>query len=273
MKSNYPNTFKEKVYEIMFETNTPPHKIFDSLLSFTILLSVLTVVLESVSSLHQSYGSVFIKAEWFFTILFTLEYIVRISVAPKSAKYPSSFFGVIDLISILPTYAVLVFGGSSAFLTIRILRLLRLFRVFKLARYIKEADILLSAIKASKPKIIVFFFTTFFIVIIAGAMMFVIEGPENGFTSIPTGIYWAIGTLTTTGYGDIVPNTGPGKFIASLLMLLAYAVLAVPTGIVSAEIVRASSSDKIFFYCPNCEKSNEENSHFCRHCGKNIKSR
>lgn len=271
-QKSYPSTLKERIYEVMFETETPPHKIFDSILAFSILISVIAVILESISFINQSYDTIFIKIEWFFTIIFTIEYILRLSVAPKSAKYSTSFFGIIDLISIIPTYAVLIFGGSSAFLTIRILRLLRLFRVFKLARYVKEANILSAAIKSSKPKIIVFLFATFFIVVISGAIMFVVEGPENGFTSIPTGIYWAISTLTTTGYGDIVPHTALGKFISSLLMLLAYAVLAVPTGIISAEIVRASSTSKTEYkVCNNCGTLSQENdASFCRKCGKKI---
>lgn len=262
--------FRKKLYEIIFEADTPAGKWFDIILLWAILLSVLVVFLESISGLRTDYGVIFFYLEWFFTILFTIEYTLRIISTKKPVGYIFSFYGVIDLLAILPTYLSLVFTGSQYLLVIRILRLLRVFRILKLTHLVKQAAILKKALIASRGKIIVFLFAVLTLIVIVGAVMYVIEGPENGFTSIPFSMYWAIVTMTTVGYGDVSPQTTLGQIFASIVMIMGYAIIAVPTGIVSVEI--ADAKKKITTQvCPKCFKEGHDpDAKHCKYCGSLI---
>ena len=258
---------KDKYYRIIFESETPMGKLFDVFLLIFIVVSIVAVALESVDTIRGKYGLLLLITEWVITIAFTLEYITRILVVNKPWKYITSFYGVIDLLAILPTYIGLIMSGAAGLMVIRALRLLRVFRILKLNRYTNAAIILRDALKASLTKISVFLFTVLMIVIIVGTLMYLIEGSENGFKNIPTSIYWAIVTLTTVGYGDIAPQTVTGQFVASLLMVLGYGIIAVPTGIVTAEVLtsRKTSTGRI---CPNClHEDLDSNDHYCHHCG------
>ena len=238
-----------------------------------IILSVTVVVLESVSSLKAGHHEFFVSIEWFFTIVFTLEYLLRIYSSPKPLKYITSFFGIIDLLAILPTYLGLLFDQSTFLLTIRALRLLRMFRVFKLARYVKEATVLVKALQLSKHKIIVFFGAVLTLVLILGSLLYLIEGEENGFTSIPQSVYWAIVTITTVGYGDIAPVTVLGKILASVAMLTGYSIIAVPTGIISVEIGKAVKADRHSRknLCDTCGHDfHDADALYCKICGDKL---
>jgi voltage-gated potassium channel len=262
--------FRNKLYEIIFEADTPAGKWFDIVLLWAILVSVLVVFLESISELRTSYGDIFYYLEWFFTILFSIEYILRIISTKKPLGYIFSFYGVIDVLAILPTYLSLVIAGSQYFLVIRILRLLRVFRILKLTHMIRQATILRKALIASRGKIAVFLFAVLTLIVIIGAVMYVIEGPENGFSSIPFSMYWAIVTMTTVGYGDISPQTTIGQIFASFVMIMGYAIIAVPTGIVSVEIadVTKKSSAQV---CPGCFKEGHDlDAKYCKYCGSSI---
>jgi voltage-gated potassium channel len=230
--------FRLKLYEVIFEADTRSGRAFDVVLLFCILASVLVIILESVEAIREAWGIWLRGLEWFFTIIFTIEYLARCWVVTSRKKYILSFFGIIDLLSILPTYLALIFIGAQSFMVIRSIRLLRIFRILKLSRYVGEGQNLTRALKASQHKITVFLLTILTSVIIAGTIMFMVEGPENGFTSIPRSIYWAIVTMTTVGYGDIAPHTTLGQTIASFIMILGYGIIAVPTGIVSAEMIQ-----------------------------------
>lgn len=266
---------RRKLYEIIFGTETPGGKTFDVFLLWLIILSVTVVILESVPTLRSAHREVFVSTEWIFTILFTLEYLLRVYSSPKPMRYMTSFFGVIDLLAILPTYLGLIFDQYTFLLTIRALRLLRMFRIFKLGRYVKEASVLIKALQASLYKIVVFFGAVLTLVLILGSLLYLIEGDENGFTSIPQSIYWAIVTITTVGYGDIAPATVAGKILASVVMLTGYSIIAVPTGIISVEIGRAvreeRSTEKIA--CPGCgHERHEADALFCKLCGTRLPS-
>lgn len=264
---------KAKLYIIIFEADTFWGKAFDVALLIAILLSVVTVALESVQSLSNQYQPVFNAIEWGFTILFTIEYILRLWITPQKRKYVFSFFGVIDLLSTLPTYLGLVITGAHPLVVLRSFRLLRVFRIFKLARFVGEAAQLRKALKSSQPKIIVFITAVSIIVVIMGTIMYIIEGGSNGFTSIPKSIYWAIVTLTTVGYGDIAPVTVIGQSIAALIMILGYAIIAVPTGIVTAEIGKSMYNAKIgnAKTCENCKFIElDSNANFCKNCGNKF---
>ncbi len=261
---------RRKIFAIIFGTDTPAGKAFDVALLVLIILSVTVVILESVASLRNNYHDLFVSAEWVFTFIFTLEYILRVVTSPRPMKYITSFYGVIDLLAILPTYLGFIFDQSAFLLTIRALRLLRMFRVFKLGRYLKEAAILVRALQLSIHKIIVFFGVVLTLVLILGSMLYLIEGEENGYTSIPQSVYWAIVTITTVGYGDIAPATVLGKVLASIAMLTGYSIIAVPTGIISVEIGRAvkSSSKKIGKACISCGHDiHDEDANHCKICG------
>ena len=263
-------SIKSQLYEIIFEADTPAGKWFDIVLLWAIIISVLVVFLESISELRNQYGNIFYYLEWFFTILFTLEYILRIISVNKASEYVFSFYGVIDVLAIIPTYLSLVIAGSQYFLVIRILRLLRVFRILKLTHMVRQAAILRRALVASRGKIAVFLFAVLSLIVVIGAVMYVIEGPENGFTSIPFSMYWAIVTLTTVGYGDVSPHTTLGQIFASIVMILGYSIIAVPTGIVSVEIADATKkiSSQV---CPNCLKEGHDlDAKFCKHCGKAL---
>jgi voltage-gated potassium channel len=265
---------RARLHEIIFEADTPLGKAFDVLLLVAIVLSVLAVLLESVSTVQDRHKSLLYGIEWVFTILFTIEYLLRLICVRRPSRYALSFFGIVDLLSILPTYLSLVVAGTQSLLVIRVLRLLRVFRVFKLARYLGEARILSSALKESRAKIIVFLLTILTVVIIVGALMYLVEGPKHGFTSIPLGVYWAIVTMTTVGYGDIAPQTITGQMIAALVMILGYGIIAVPTGIFSVEIFRASSrmsAPVSTQACPSCSaEGHDADAAFCKFCGSAL---
>jgi len=266
-------SFRDKIFVIIFGTDTRAGRTFDIVLLWMIILSVSIVVLESVTSLRQSFHSIFMSAEWIFTLLFTLEYALRIYSSPRPLKYMTSFYGIVDLLAILPTYLGLFFDQYTFLLTIRALRLLRLFRVFKLARYLKEAAILIRALQQSKHKIVVFFGAVLTLVLILGSLLYLVEGEENGFTSIPQSVYWAIVTITTVGYGDIAPATVLGKILASIAMLTGYSIIAVPTGIISVEIGKAVRSGRgaQTGLCKNCgHDRHDEDANFCKICGDKL---
>jgi len=253
---------------LIFEAETPSGKMFDIFLLVFIVLSVIVVLLDSVGSIRTNYHDVLYMAEWFFTILFTIEYLLRIYVTLKPRKYILSFYGIIDLLAIIPTYLSLVFVGSQYFLVIRMLRLLRVFRVLKLGRYVRASKTLAIALRNSRHKVVVFLEVVFTLVVVMGSLMYLVEGEENGFTSIPRSIYWAIVTLTTVGYGDIAPQTVLGQTLASFIMIIGYAIIAVPTGIISVEMSKAQTNTKV---CQECQCSDhEDNAKFCKNCGASV---
>ena len=262
--------WRKKIYTIIFEAETPKGKLFDVALLWAIFLSVLVVVLETIPAFHQEYFVAFYIVEWVFTILFSVEYILRILSVKKPWLYFTSFMGIVDLLAVLPTYLSLVIVGSQYLMVIRIIRLIRIFRVFKLVRFLNEARMLGRALRDSMFKITVFIGVVIIIVLIFATLMFLIEGPENGFTSIPKSMYWTIVTITTVGYGDIAPQTVLGRSLASIIMLMGYAIIAVPTGIVTAQFAR-KQRDKTEVKgtaCPNCSKEGHDaNAAYCKHCG------
>ena len=237
------NKWRIKLHEIIYEADTPEGKLFDVVLLITILASILLVMLESVNSIDKNFHNFLNISEWIITILFTLEYIARILTVRNPLKYVFSFYGIVDLLSTIPKYISLIFGGIHALAALRALRLLRVFRILKLARYLGASNNLINALKASRAKISVFLFAVVIVAIILGTIMYLIEGEENGFTNIPKSVYWCIVTLTTVGFGDIAPQTPLGQFIASLVMILGYGIIAVPTGIVSAEYTNQNKSN------------------------------
>lgn len=271
------NGLRNRIYKIIFESDTSAGKRFDEALFVLIMLSVIVVMLDSVCSIHGQYGNLLHTFEWIFTILFTIEYILRLISIGRPRKYATSFFGIVDLLAIIPTYISLFLPGSQYLTVIRILRLLRIFRILKLVQYLSEADMLIKALRASQKKIIVFMFAIMNLVIILGSSMYVIEGCEHGFTSIPLSIYWAVSTLTTVGYGDIVPQTPLGQGLATLIMIIGYAIIAVPTGIVTAEIAYASKDDftgsscSINRVCHECgAEGHDIDADFCKICGAKL---
>ena len=269
-----------KLYTIIFEADTLAGRRFDQAIIAAILISVGVVVLDSVESLDARWGDWFTVLEWFFTLAFTLEYVLRLLCVRRPLTYATSFFGVIDLLSILPTYLALLVPEIHLLIDVRILRLLRVFRVFKLTGYVKEYTSLGRAIKASRRKILVFLSFVLMMVLVLGTVMHVVEGPENGFTSIPTAMYWAVTTMTTVGFGDITPKTDLGRLIASMMMLLGWGVLAVPTGIVTAEMtaqrqqgtdVGAATSHRTTRTCPNClTEGLSHEANYCWNCGTHL---
>lgn len=263
---------RQRLYEIIFEADTSAGKAFDIALLFCIIASVSVILLESIQPIQQRHGDALRNLEWFFTIIFTLEYVARLWTVTNKRRYALSFFGVIDLLSILPTYLAIFLGGAQSLMIIRILRLLRIFRIFKLSRYIGESQYLARAMKASQHKITVFLFTVLTSVTIFGTLMYLVEGPSSGFTSIPKSIYWAIVTMTTVGFGDIVPQTALGQAIASMIMIMGYGIIAVPTGIVSAEMVQMKNKEKISTQvCPQClREGHDTDAVFCKFCGSAL---
>lgn len=269
-KERPEGNWRSKLHEIVFEAETTAGKAFDLTVITLILLSVLVVLLESVKSIRDSYGEMIFVAEWFFTIVFSIEYILRIISVKKPLRYALSFYGLIDLTAILPTYISLFIPGTQFLLTIRILRLLRIFRILKLTAYLTEANIITSALRASRRKISVFLLAILALVTIVGTAIYVIEGEEHGFTDIPTSIYWAIVTLTTVGYGDLSPKTPLGKALASLVMIAGYAIIAVPTGIVTVELTR-SSKEATTQICPDCHSyGHDADAVFCKYCSAKL---
>jgi len=288
---NQKNTnWRDKLYEVIYEADTPSGKLFDVILLIAIIVSILFVMLESVNSIDARFHKELDLAEWIITILFTLEYIARIICVRKPWKYIFSFYGIIDLLSTIPKYISLILAGTHALVALRALRLLRVFRILKLARYLGASNHLAIAIKASRAKIGVFLFAVIIASVIFGTVMYMIEGEENGFTNIPKSIYWCIVTLTTVGFGDITPTTPLGQFVASFIMIMGYGIIAVPTGIVSAEFTKAVGDDKKVFNdlsdeekaqlstvnlnttcCPNCLIENHrDTAEYCYNCGHKL---
>ncbi|AKD04700.1 ion transporter [Pontibacter korlensis] len=262
------NTLRKKLYTIIFEAETPAGKAFDIVLLVLILASVAVVTLESVVSLRRDYLYIFVTLEWIFTIIFTVEYLLRIYSTSKPFKYIFSFFGVVDFLSIVPTYLSLFILGSQYLLVVRVLRLIRIARIFKLTRFINEGQVLSNALRASATKIAVFLGTVLLLVVIIGSAIYIIEGAANGFTSIPKSIYWTIVTLTTVGYGDIAPKTALGQVLASFVMIMGYGIIAVPTGIVTVEMSRSDKQQVATQVCPNCHTEGHPlGAHFCYNCG------
>jgi voltage-gated potassium channel len=268
-KSEKPKTWKEKTYEVIFESDTFPGKLFDEVLLVMIIFSILTVMLESIAEVRAKHGPVLSGVEWFFTLVFSIEYVVRIIISPDPRKYIFSFLGIVDFLAIIPTYIAITIPGAQPFIVVRSIRLLRIYRILKLYRFIRAGKKLLLALRQSMRKILIFMMFIMILVIMLGSIMYVVEDGKNGFFSIPLSIYWAVITLTTVGYGDIVPVTNLGKFIATFIMLLGYSIIAIPTGIVSVEISR-SLGDKSHKKrtCRYCDESfHDPEANFCRICG------
>ena len=286
MKPEHKHNWKTKLHEIIYEADTPAGKLFDVVLLIAILASILLVMLESVKSFDDRFHNFLNISEWTITILFTLEYILRVVTVKKPMKYVTSFFGIIDLLSTIPKYLSMIFVGTHALVALRALRLLRVFRILKLARYLGASNQLASAIKASKAKIAVFLFAVLIAAVIFGAIMYLVEGEEHGFTNIPKSVYWCIVTLTTVGFGDITPQTPLGQMIASFIMILGYGIIAVPTGIVSAEYTKATNGKENLSdeereqlktvtlntqSCENCLAEHHlDGSDFCHKCGQEL---
>ena len=270
-RNNRRQGLRRRLRHIIFGVDTPSGKAFDVGLLWAILLSVAAVLLESVPAIRSAYGTPLRIAEWVFTILFTIEYGVRLWIAPRRLAYAISFYGLVDLLAILPTYVSAVFAGTQSLAVVRELRLMRVFRVLKLVRHLREFHALTRALRASRPKIVVFLTGVLSVAIIFGSVMYLIEGDEAGFTSIPTSIYWAVVTMTTVGYGDIAPRTALGQFVALCLMVLGYAIIAVPTGIVSAELTRFEFRNPSARTCPRCQGLTlGPRDRFCRSCGHQV---
>ncbi|RMG76199.1 MAG: ion transporter [Bacteroidetes bacterium] len=267
-----PHPVKEKLHEIIFEADTPEGKLFDVILLILILLSVFVVMLESVEAYKARWGMVFFILEWIFTVIFTIEYILRLYTVYRPIKYATSLFGIIDLLSILPAFLGIFFTGAHSLIVIRALRLMRVFRIFKLGHFLKEGRVIVKALKASRAKITVFLSFVILMVTIIGSVMYLIEGAygNEGFSSIPRSMYWAIVTLTTVGYGDITPVSEIGQFLSALVMILGYAIIAVPTGIVTTELIRPSSKNNTQA-CRFCgEEGHDDDAVFCKYCGQKL---
>ncbi|MFT5481530.1 MAG: voltage-gated potassium channel [Halieaceae bacterium] len=259
---------KTKLYETIFGTETPAGRSFDIALIVAILVSVGIILLDSVPRYNARYGDLFFQLELCFTAVFTIEYLLRLYCSPNVKGYATSFFGVVDILSILPTFVAFIFPGASSLLVIRLIRILRIFRVLRLFRYLSEANVLTRSLLQSRRKIFIFLFMMLILSTVFGCLMYLIEGPENGFSSIPRSIYWAIVTITTVGYGDIVPHTVIGKALASLVMITGYAIIAVPTGIVTAELANELNRERSSRNCKNCERTGHDaNAVYCKHCG------
>ena len=263
--------WQTRLHEIIYEADTPAGRCFDILLILCILLSVAVVMLDSVRAIRLVYGAELYSIEWAFTVLFTVEYGLRLVGIGRPFHYAISFFGVVDLLAILPTYLSLFLPGAQYLLVIRLLRVIRVFRVLKLVQYLNEARMLIRALRASRRKITVFLFAVLTLVVILGSLMYMIEGGANGFTSIPRSIYWAIVTLTTVGYGDISPQTATGQILAAAIMILGYGIIAVPTGIVMAEFAQAFRKGVSTQACPQCSaEAHDEDAVYCKYCGARL---
>ena len=262
---------RHRTYVVVFGHDTRSGLLFDVLLIFTILASVLVIMLESVASVHAEYGNLLRAAEWIFTLLFTVEYMARLWCVGRPLTYAKSFLGLVDLLAVLPAYISVLLPGGQVLTVVRILRVLRVFQILKLAHYVGEAGVLVRALKASQYKITVFTIAIVTITVIVGSLMYLIEGPDNGFTSIPLGVYWGIVTLTTVGFGDIIPRTPWGQMLASAVMIMGYGIIAVPTGIVTAELVHSarSQTDR---ECPGCcQRGHDADAQHCKWCGASLR--
>ena len=263
--------WRYRLYKVIFEADTPGGKAFDVALLVCITLSIFAVILESVTQIRNDYGTVLRALEWLFTILFTVEYILRLICVGRPIRYAFSFYGLVDLLAVAPTYLSVVISGTQSLIVIRALRLLRVFRVLKLAHFVGEAKVLRAALRASIRKIIVFLGTVLILVLIIGALMYLVEGEETGFTSIPQSIYWAVVTLTTVGYGDVAPQTVLGKFLASIVMIIGYGIIAVPTGIVTVELSAARKATLTTKACAECSaEGHDPDARFCKDCGAEL---
>jgi voltage-gated potassium channel len=267
--------WRQRLYIIIFHTDTPAGQRFDRWLLLIILASLVVVMLDSVEHHHQRFGDLFMALEWGFTTLFAIEYALRLYCSPKPLRYAFSFYGLIDLLAVLPALLALLFADAQYLLIIRVIRMLRIFRVLKLAPYLSQANFLLVALRGSRQKIIVFLLSVTTLVIVYGTIMYVLEGPKNGFTSIPISIYWAVVTLTTVGFGDITPKTALGQAMATLVMITGYSIIAVPTGIFTAELANAMRADgQLEHDCPHCHKDRHDPAAaFCNRCGSPLFSR
>jgi voltage-gated potassium channel len=268
-----PQPWRRRMHEVIFESDTPQGRLFDKLIIAAILVSVTVVVLDSVPETRARFRTGLNAAEWFFTLLFTVEYIARLLSVQRQLRYAFSFFGLVDLVSILPTYLAFFFPELHALIDVRILRLLRIFRIFKLTDYVYEYQMLGEALAASRRKILVFISAVLMVVLILGTLLYVVEGPANGFTDIPTSVYWAITTITTVGFGDITPKTDAGRFIASIMMLIGWGTLAVPTGIVTAEMTarRHVRPPLLSRTCENCGATGYgPEARYCQMCGSSL---
>ena len=266
-----PAAWRLRLHEIIFEADSPGGKLFDIGLIIAIILSVITVMFDSVATVREQHGQTLYVIEWFFTLLFTVEYLLRIISLGHPSRYIRSFYGVVDLVSILPTYLSLLLPGSQYLMVIRVLRLLRVFRILKLAHYMNEAEYLLKAMRGSIRKISIFLFVILTLVLIFGSLLYIIEGDESGFTSIGVSCYWAITTLTTVGYGDISPQSPLGRAVASIIMVMGYGVIAVPTGIVTAELVAPITGKVSTQACPDCgAEKHSYDALYCKYCGTEL---
>jgi voltage-gated potassium channel len=266
-------SWKSKLHEIIYEADTPAGKAFDIGLLLVIVLSIVLVMLESIPGMSDKYYWQFYTAEWIITIIFSIEYMLRIIVINRPTRYIFSFYGIVDLLSTLPTYLAILGGGHNLLFAVRALRLLRIFRILKITRYVGESNRLLLALRNSRAKILVFLYAVVILCVIMGTVMYLVEGPENGYTSIPTGIYWCIVTLTTVGFGDIHPVTPLGQFIASVIMITGYGIIAVPTGIVTSEFSRASANEIPVNtqVCPYCNETKHlDKAEYCHNCGNPL---
>lgn len=262
---------RSRLYIIIFGTETKAGRLFDVVLIYVIIASVLALMLDSIAAVSQRFGGWLTLMEWAFTVLFTLEYLVRIYCSPRPLAYMRSFYGLIDLVSILPTYLGLIFPGANYVLVVRLLRVLRIFRVLKLARYMSEANVLIRSMLLARRKIFVFFFVVLVLATIFGSIMYIVEGPEHGFTSVPISIYWTIVTITTVGYGDMTPKTPLGQLVATAVMLTGYSIIAVPTGILTAELAQEINRERTAKTCANCNRSgHDQDAGYCKHCGSPI---
>jgi voltage-gated potassium channel len=262
---------RERLNRIIFFSDTPAGKRFDSWLLGIILASLVVVMVDSVQSMHQRFGDTLLALEWGFTLIFAVEYLVRAAVHPKPLRYILSFYGLIDLLAVLPAFLTLIYPDAHYLMIVRVVRMLRVFRVLKLTPYLSQANFLLVALRGSRQKIVVFLLSVTTLVIVFGTLMYVVEGPQHGFTSIPISIYWAIVTLTTVGFGDIVPRTALGQALAALVMITGYSIIAVPTGIFTAELANAMRGDTLQKPCPTCNKElHEANAAFCSRCGSQL---
>lgn len=263
--------WREVLYRVIFESDTPAGKWFDILLIVCILLSVAVVMLDSVGSIREHHGDLLYGIEWFFTILFTVEYVLRLLCAVKAARYARSFFGIVDLLAILPTYLSVVFFAGRYLAVVRVLRVLRIFRILRLGPHMKEAGLLKQALYAGRRKIMVFLFVVLTVVVIVGSLMHIIEGEDSDFSSIPHSVYWAIVTMTTVGYGDISPETAPGRFLAAIVMILGYSIIAVPTGIVGGHVALAYKDRRAERQCKKCGASGHDgDAKYCKSCGGKL---
>ena len=263
---------KEKIRAVIFEASTPAGRAFDVFLIILILLSVLVVLLDSVTSIHSEYGQVLLVIEWSFTLLFTVEYLLRLWTIQNTWLYARSFYGVVDLLGSLPTYLSIWFADAHYFLVVRVLRVLRIFRVFRMVRYVGEAELIAQALTASRRKITVFVCSVLALVVVFGSLMYLVEGGTNiEFSSIPQSIYWAVTTMTTVGYGDVAPDTALGRGLAAVIMIMGYGIIAVPTGIVTLELNEAHRKRANTRTCPECSaEGHSYEASFCWRCGSAL---